>query len=76
MDLTIDLENRIVRCGGLEFPFSLDPIEEQLLSAGGLVKVYEKFGPSLFRTLQRFSVTKSAKNRIMIPEEKDDKMEW
>jgi homoaconitate hydratase len=76
IDLMIDLESRIVRCGGLDFPFTLDPIEEQLLSAGGLVQVYEKFGPSLFRTLQSVSVAKSGKDGVVIPEERSNKLEW
>lgn len=54
--VSIDVENRKVICEGQEFPFTLDPIEEQLLAGGGLVKVYEQFGPSLFQRLQKLTI--------------------
>jgi homoaconitate hydratase len=50
--LTVDMESKVIICEGQQFPFVLDPIEEALLRAGGLLKVYEKYGTTLFRQLQ------------------------
>ena len=52
-DIEIELEARIIRCNGVSFSFFLDPVEEQLLAAGGLLSVYEQYGPRLFRELQQ-----------------------
>jgi homoaconitate hydratase len=53
--VSIAVEQRKIICGEEEFPFTLEPIEEQLLAGGGLVKVYEQFGPSLFQRLERLT---------------------
>jgi len=60
VELTVDMERKVILCSGREFPFVLDPIEEALLRAGGLISVYEKYGTTLFRQLQ------SAANRSRI----------
>jgi homoaconitate hydratase len=71
--VTIDMELRTITCGGHDFKFLLDPIEEQLLSGGGLLSVYEKYGQSLFRRLQSLT---SSKGRIGIPENPVSQIEW
>lgn len=68
----IDLSGRKIMCAGQTFHFKLDPIEEQLLSAGGLLQIYEKFGPSLFRRLQLFSVDATKP----VTSNGNSKMEW
>jgi homoaconitate hydratase len=50
--ITIDLRKKVLTCDGREFNFKLDPIEEALLRAGGLLNVYKRYGTSLFRQLQ------------------------
>lgn len=52
VDLTVKMERKVILCGGKQFPFVLDPIEEALLKAGGLLSVYDKYGTTLFRQLQ------------------------
>ena len=56
----MDMERKVILCAGREFPFVLDPIEEALLRAGGLISVYDMCGTTLFRQLQ------SAANRSRI----------
>jgi homoaconitate hydratase len=74
-DVTIDLQSRSVSCDGKKFAFKLDRIEEQILSAGGLFKVYEKFGPSLFRRLQKLSIARGG-NDSPLQDEDDANYEW
>jgi homoaconitate hydratase len=79
VELEIDVGNRVVRCCGETFGFMLDPIEEKLLAAGGLLKVYNLYGTRLFEKLQEAAVnsdkTKSAGNS-MLQEKADSKLEW
>jgi homoaconitate hydratase len=78
-ELTVDVERRAVTCGGHSFKFFLDPIEEQLLSGGGLLSVYEMFGQSLFRRLQSLSMKKSTETgttHAINSEARADQMEW
>jgi homoaconitate hydratase len=51
-DISVDMEHKVITCQHREFEFELDPIEEALLRAGGLLSVYEIYGSSLFRKLQ------------------------
>ena len=53
VEMEVDMTRRLLRVGDKSFPFRLDPIEEQLLGAGGLFNVYEKFGQGLFKYLQQ-----------------------
>lgn len=79
VELEIDVGNRVVRCCGEVFGFVLDPIEEKLLAAGGLLKVYNLYGTRLFKKLQEAAVssdkTKRAANSIS-QEKADSKLEW
>jgi homoaconitate hydratase len=50
--VSIDVSNRTIMCGGKTFSFRLDPIQQELLSSGGLIKVYSQFGTELFKKLQ------------------------
>ena len=68
----IDVEHRTISCDNETFPFTLDPIEEQLLAGGGLVKVYEKFGPVLFQRLQNLS----AQSKVRVGNSVGGKLEW
>jgi homoaconitate hydratase len=66
-EVSIDIGKRRITCGGKEFAFVLDPIEEALLSAGGLLSVYSRYGDSLFRQLQLASSssrTKAGKDKM------------
>jgi len=51
-EVVIDIKNRSIHCGGQTWAFRLDRIQEQLLAEGGLIRTYERFGPSLFAKLQ------------------------
>ncbi|KAH8812090.1 3-isopropylmalate dehydratase [Xylogone sp. PMI_703] len=64
-EITINVKEREITCGGKVFPFRLDQIEEELLSSGGLLQVYDKFGTQLFKKLQEASSKISKK--IPIP---------
>lgn len=59
-EIIIDIKNREIRCEGKSFNFGLERIQEQLLSEGGLVRTYERYGPSLFAKLQSLDVQTSA----------------
>lgn len=45
----LDIPNRTVTVGSETFSFVLDPMEEVLISGGGVTSLYSKFGSSLFR---------------------------
>jgi 3-isopropylmalate dehydratase small subunit len=47
--IELDISNRSVRVGTKTFSFILDPMEEMLISGGGVTSLYSKFGSSLFR---------------------------
>lgn len=57
--ITIDMEKKILTCEGREFKFKLDPIEQALLQAGGLLNVYRRYGTSLFQQLQSAADTRT-----------------
>lgn len=59
-DIVIDIKNRQIHCEGKSFIFGLERIQEQLLREGGLVRTYERYGPSLFARLQGFDTRTSA----------------
>jgi homoaconitate hydratase len=59
-EISVDMERKVITCQGRKFEFELDPIEEALLCAGGLLNVYEKYGSSLFRKLQSAVIVRSA----------------
>ncbi|CAJ0746258.1 642_t:CDS:2 [Entrophospora sp. SA101] len=48
-EVTIDVKNRKVICCEKEFKFRLSLMEERLIAAGGVTKMYEKYGIKLFR---------------------------
>jgi hypothetical protein len=48
-EVTIDVKDRKVKCGEKEFPFGLSQMEENLIAAGGVTEMYQKYGASLFR---------------------------
>ncbi|CAG8544302.1 4269_t:CDS:2 [Paraglomus occultum] len=48
-EVTIDVKDRKVRCLGKEFPFGLSQMEENLIAAGGVTEMYQKYGAKLFR---------------------------
>ncbi|OIW25705.1 3-isopropylmalate dehydratase [Coniochaeta ligniaria NRRL 30616] len=52
VEVEIDVEGRVVVCGGERFGFRLDAIEERLIAAGGLLKMYDLHGNALFQYLQ------------------------
>ncbi|KIW15133.1 hypothetical protein PV08_05178 [Exophiala spinifera] len=51
-EIVIDMKNRQIHCENKSFRFDLERIQEQLLREGGLVRTYERYGPSLFAKLQ------------------------
>src|SRR5579862_1677635 len=59
-NISLDLSQKSLVCEGKEFSFQLDPIEEALLRAGGLLTVYRRYGTSLFRQLQIAADARSA----------------
>src|SRR4051812_29989108 len=48
-EIIIDIKNRKVICCDKEFKFGLSLMEEKLIAAGGVTKMYEKYGIKLFR---------------------------
>lgn len=78
VEVHIDVSNHLIRCGGRTFSFRLDPIQQQLLASGGLLKVYSQFGAELFKKLQISAMLadKVPKN-VQIPDRKFNQMaEW
>lgn len=62
-EIVIDIKNRQIHCEGKSFVFGLERIQEQLLREGGLVRTYERYGPSLFAKLQSLDAKLSAQPR-------------
>ena len=50
-ELSVDIPERTITCGGEQFALQLDPVEESLLAAGGLMKMYNLYGSKLFQNL-------------------------
>jgi 3-isopropylmalate dehydratase small subunit len=48
-DVEIDVPNRVINCGGEQFPFQLSKMEERLMAGGGVSEMYAKYGSKLFR---------------------------
>lgn len=48
-NIELDIPSRTVKVGSETFSFVLDPMEEMLISGGGVTSLYSKFGSSLFR---------------------------
>jgi homoaconitate hydratase len=65
-DVTVDIEKKVVTCLTKEFPFDLDPIEEALFRAGGLLNVDNRFGTALFRQLQSTAIRSSDKKNGLV----------
>jgi homoaconitate hydratase len=76
-EVTIDVSNHVIRCGGKTFSFRLDPIQQELLSSGGLIKVYKQFGAELFKKLQIAAMlADKAPKKIQLPSKETGRMEW
>ncbi|KAJ5624985.1 hypothetical protein N7510_001294 [Penicillium lagena] len=73
--LTIDVQRRVIECKDVQFHFYLDPIEESLLAAGGLLKMYNLYGSTLFKNLQDKT---SSREEISyhLTESGNSKLEW
>lgn len=77
VDTEIDVRRKVISCRGEEFPFRLDPIEESLLAAGGLLKMYRVHGTSLFKRLQDAADRETKDGRtIEMVETRDSKLDW
>ncbi len=78
-EMNIDIENRVITCEGEKFEFHLDPIEEKLLAAGGLLNMYNLYGSALFQKLQE-AVTSRAEQKTEVreaaPATGDNKLQW
>ncbi|KAF9383827.1 hypothetical protein CPC16_008742, partial [Podila verticillata] len=48
-EVSIDVKERKVHCGGQEYPFGLSLMEERLLAGGGVTEMYKTYGKQLFR---------------------------
>ncbi|KAJ1934316.1 hypothetical protein FBU59_005738, partial [Linderina macrospora] len=48
-EVSIDLPNRKIYCGGKTFSFVLSTMEERLILGGGVTEMYKKYGNLLFR---------------------------
>ncbi|KAG0261733.1 hypothetical protein DFQ27_002788 [Actinomortierella ambigua] len=48
-DISINVKERKVICGGHEYPFGMSLMEERLLSGGGVTEMYRTYGKQLFR---------------------------
>ncbi|KAJ1674621.1 hypothetical protein EV182_002904, partial [Spiromyces aspiralis] len=48
-EVSINLKDRVITCGGEEFKFGLSLMEERLIAGGGVTKMYHKYGKALFR---------------------------
>jgi homoaconitate hydratase len=77
-EVSIDVTNHVVHCGGKGFSFRLDPIQQKLLSSGGLIKVYNQFGADLFKKLQMAAMlVAAAPKTIQLPtSETSNRLEW
>jgi homoaconitate hydratase len=78
-EISIDIRGRTITCGGEKFDFQLDPIEESLLAAGGLLKMYNLYGTKLFKKLQEAGTSgDDGKDTSHGHTEatKDSKLEW
>jgi homoaconitate hydratase len=79
IEVDIDIERRVVVCSGEKFDFRLDPIEERLIAARGLLKMYDLHGNALFKHLQDAVVTGTGpKNGTLDTAETrvNGKLEW
>ncbi|PVU91561.1 hypothetical protein BB559_004069 [Furculomyces boomerangus] len=47
--VNVNLEGRVVECGGEKFSFNLSLMEERLINGGGVTEMYKKYGNQLFR---------------------------
>jgi homoaconitate hydratase len=76
-EVSIDIRNRLIHCCGSTFSSGLDPIQQELLSSGGLLRVYNQFGAELFKKLQISAMLadKLPKN-IQAPNYKANTVEW
>ncbi|KAG0074772.1 hypothetical protein BGZ92_003201 [Podila epicladia] len=48
-EVSIDVKERKVHCGGQVYPFGLSLMEERLLAGGGVTEMYKTYGKQLFR---------------------------
>ncbi|KAF9362531.1 hypothetical protein BGX34_005980 [Mortierella sp. NVP85] len=48
-EVSIDVKERKVHCGGQTYPFGLSLMEERLLAGGGVTEMYKTYGKKLFR---------------------------
>lgn len=80
VEVEIDVEGRAVVCGGERFGFRLDPIEERLIAAGGLLKMYDLHGNALFKYLQDAVTTvnspRSESLEDMVVSKTNGKLDW
>lgn len=80
VEVEIDVEGRAVVCGGERFGFRLDPIEERLIAAGGLLKMYDLHGNALFKYLQDAVTTvnnpKSEPEEDVVVSKTNGKLDW
>ncbi|KAI0425598.1 hypothetical protein F5Y09DRAFT_94947 [Xylaria sp. FL1042] len=53
LDIEVDMDASVIRCGGGEFHFELSLMEKQLIQVGGIKKAFERFGKGLFDQLCR-----------------------
>lgn len=52
-DITIDVANRVVRCGGKEFPFKLSEIEYNLTANKGIAESFQKYGKGIWTQMTK-----------------------
>ncbi|KAG0015214.1 hypothetical protein BGZ80_009972 [Entomortierella chlamydospora] len=48
-EISIDVKERKIHCGGQVYPFGLSLMEERLLAGGGVTEMYKTYGKQLFR---------------------------
>ena len=62
VEVELDISKRSVTIGSDSFKFVLDPMEEMLISGGGVTSLYSKFGAGLFRKTIEKSQCQSEEN--------------
>lgn len=54
VEITVDLDARVVQAGGKSWEFKLDDLELGLIDNGGIASAFSRFGKGLFEKLTAF----------------------
>jgi homoaconitate hydratase len=74
VEISVDLGRRIITCQGKQFSFELDPIEEALLRAGGLLSMGRRCSDDSAADVRTAGQNHSTKNQFR--QSKINLVEW